>query len=106
MSLRVESLSALVFGAFGAAGIMVGFRGGDPGAGRFLETGLLGFSIGMAADLAPAAPPDVEGTNDGAETESDDPAFLLAAASPPLAALACAADEVLATASDMLTRDS
>lgn len=85
---RVESLSALVFGALGAAGIMVGFSGGDPGAGRFRETGLLGFSIGMAA--GPGLPPVVAGTNEGAETErTDDPAaFLLllplAAASAPL----------------------
>lgn len=94
MSLLVESFSALVLGAFGAAGIMVGFSGGEPGAGRLRETGLFGFSIGIAA--GPGLPPEVvEGTNDGAETDSDDPCFF-AAASVELPFTAAAAVEVLA----------
>lgn len=89
---------------------MVGFRGGDPGAGRLRETGLLGFSMGIAADPDLAAPAVVvEGTNEGAETESDDPCFfasaaaaalpLTVAASAEVPALVDAAVDILATCS-------
>lgn len=64
---RVESLSALVFGAFGAVGIMVGLRGGEPGAGRFREGFGLGCSMGMA--LGPGLK---EGTKVGEATERVD----------------------------------
>lgn len=63
MSRRVESLSALVFGALGAVGTRVGFKGGLPGAGRLRDCLGGGFSMGMAFE-------EVEGTNEGAETES------------------------------------
>lgn len=114
ISLLVESFSALVLGAFGAAGIMVGFRGGDPGAGRLRETGLLGFSMGIAAEpaLAPAVVVVVEGTNEGAETESDDPCFFAASAAAAAAELpltVAAAAEVPAlvdAAVDILSRSS
>ena len=112
ISLLVESFSALVLGAFGAAGIMVGFRGGDPGAGRLRETGLLGFSMGIAADPDLAAPAAVvvEGTKEGAETESDDPCFFASAAAAaelPLTVAASAEVPALVDAAvDILPRSS
>lgn len=109
ISLRVESFSALVLGAFGAAGIMVGFRGGDPGAGRLRETGLLGFSMGIAAE--PDLPVVVEGTNEGAETESDDPCFFAASAAaaaelPLTVAGSAEAPALVDAAVDILSRAS
>lgn len=90
INLRVESLSALVFGALGAVGTMVGFKGGDPGAGRLREGfGAGGFSIGMADD-----PGLDDGTKVGAETDRVDAAPFLPASPEGVAAVFAIAREL------------
>lgn len=69
ISLLVWSFSAFVLGAFGAAGIKVGFRGGLPGAGRLRE--------GFEDEAAEEACNFAEGTNEGDATDKVDLAAAL-----------------------------